>query len=383
MDLIYLDNNATTQTAPEVVEAMLPYFGEFYGNASSVHRFGQRSRKAVDDARGAVAKLIGSADSEVIFTGSGTEGVNTAIRGILAARLPRKRIITSSVEHSATRQLCAQLAREGCEIVEIGVDRSGLLNLDEFTRALSDEIALVSMLWVNNETGVIFPVEEIAALCHAHHIPFHTDATQAVGKIPVNVGRIGADAMSFAAHKFHGPKGVAGLFARRGLRLRPLLIGGTQERGKRGGTENVPGIVGMGKAAELAAAGLPDMQRVGLLRDRLERGILERIADTHVNGAIEHRAPNTSNISFALLEAEAILLLMSEQGICASAGAACSSGSLEPSPVLKAMHIEPKLAHGAVRFSLSHYTTDAEVDRTLHLLPGMIEKLRSVLPVAG
>jgi cysteine desulfurase len=383
MDLVYLDNNATTQTAPEVVEAMLPFFTEFYGNPSSVHRFGQRSRKAVEDARSSVAKLIGCADSEIIFTGSGTEGVNTAVRGMLAARAPRKRIVISSVEHSATRQLCAQLAKEGCEIVTIGVDQRGLLDLGELSRSLTDEVALVSMIWVNNETGVIFPVEKIAALCKAHHVPFHTDGTQAVGKIPVNVSEIQADAMSFAAHKFHGPKGISALFARRGLRLRPLLIGGTQERGKRGGTENVPGIVGMGRAAELAIANLPHMQRVASLRDRLERGILERIADTHVNGAVEFRIPNTSNISFALLEAEAILLLLSEQGICASAGAACSSGSLEPSPVLQAMHIDPKLAHGAVRFSLSHYTTDAEIERTLHLLPGMIEKLRNVLPVAG
>jgi cysteine desulfurase len=383
MDLIYLDNNATTQTAPEVVEAMLPYLTEFYGNPSSVHRFGQRSRKAVEDARASVAKLIGAGESEIIFTASGTESVNTAVRGILASRAPRKRLIISSVEHSATRQLAAQLAKEGFEIVTIGVDRRGLLDLDEFSKNLSDDVALVSIIWVNNETGVIFPVDKIAALCKAQHIPFHMDGTQAVGKIPVDVAEIQADAMSFAAHKFHGPKGISALFARRGLRWRPLLIGGTQERGKRGGTENVPGIVGMGRAAELAIATLPDMQRVASLRDRLERGILERIADTQVLGAVECRVPNTSNISFALLEAEAILLLMSEQGICASAGAACSSGSLEPSPVLQAMHIEPKLAHGAIRFSLSHYTTDAEIEQTLHLLPAMIEKLRSVLPVAG
>jgi len=379
--VIYLDNNATTRPDPRVVEAMQPYFLELYGNASSVHRFGQLARKAVDDARGAVAELVGCRESELVFTGSGTESVNTAVRGILAARVPRKKIVTTSVEHSATRELCQQLGREGFEIVEIDVDGLGRLNVGALGEALDEKTALVTVMWSNNETGVIFPVEMVGQICKKVGVPVHVDGTQAVGKIAVDVGKAGIDAMSFAAHKFHGPKGVAGLFVRRGMRVRPLLIGGPQERGRRGGTENVPGIVGMGMAAELAREGLAEMGRVGALRDRLERGILESISETSVNGDIERRLPNTSNISFARLEAEAILLLLSERDVCASAGAACSSGSLEPSHVLKAMKIDPRMAHGAIRFSLSRMTTEEEIGRTLGIMPAVIERLRKVMPV--
>jgi len=381
MDVVYLDNNSTTRPAPEVVEAMLPFLREFYGNPSSLHRFGGFARKAIDDARAAIAALLGCRDTELIFTGGGTESVNTAIRGILAARAPRRRIVTSTVEHAATRQLCAQLIKEGCEVTLIEVDRQGLLDLDALSAALGDDVALVTLLWANNETGVIFPMDQIAQICRHARVPLHADGTQAVGKIPVDLAQNSLDAMTFAAHKFHGPKGVAGLFLRRGMRLRPLIIGGPQERERRGGTENVPGIVGMGKAAELAADFLPRMSRVVQLRDRLERGILDGIADTSLNGSPDHRLPNTSNISFAQLEAEAILLLLSEKDICASAGAACSSGSLEPSPVLLAMKIQPRLAHGAIRFSLSRYTSEAEIDRALAVLPGVISKLRKVMPV--
>jgi cysteine desulfurase len=380
MDLVYLDNNATTKPAPEVVDAMLPYLTEFYGNPSSVHRFGQRSRQAIDEARGQIAAMIESSESELLFTGGGTEAVNTAIRGLLAARSPRKRIITSTVEHSATRELCAQLAKEGAEVVEIPVDPHGTLDLDRLRDAL-DDAALVSLLWANNETGVLFPVAQVSEMCRSKRVPFHCDATQAVGKILVDAAALGVDAMSFAAHKLHGPKGVGLLFVRRGVRIRPLVIGGPQERSRRGGTENVPGIVGAGKAAELAAAALPQMQRVAELRDELEREILSRIPDTAVNGRTDQRLPNTTNIGFARLEAEAILLLLSEQGICASAGAACSSGSLEASHVLKAMHLDDRFAHGAVRFSLSRYTTPEEIDRALDVLPPVINRLRAVLPV--
>jgi len=381
MDLIYLDNNATTRPAPEVVEAMLPYLTEWYGNPSSVHRFGQRSRQAIDEARSQLASLIGCSDSELMFTGGGTEAVNTAIRGILATRSPRKRIITTTVEHSATRELCGQLEKEGTEIVEIPVDVTGALDLDRLHDSIDDSAALVTLMWANNETGVLFPVHEIAEICRAPKVPFHCDGTQAAGKIPVDVKSAGIDAMSLASHKFHGPKGVGALFARRGLRLRPLIIGGPQERNRRGGTENVPGIVGMGKAAEMALESLPQMGRVAELRDQLERRILESIDDTAINGRTDQRLPNTTNIGFSRLEAEAILLLLSEQGICASAGAACSSGSLEPSHVLKAMHIEDRIAHGAIRFSLSRYTTRQEIDRTMEVLPGIIHRLRAVLPV--
>ncbi len=382
MDIVYLDNNATTKPAPEVVAAMLPYLTEWYGNPSSVHRFGQRARQGIDEARAQVAALLGCADAELLFTGGGTEAVNTAVRGLLSARAPRKRIVTTTVEHSATRELCQQLAKEGAELVEIGVDQQGRLDVDRLGDAITDDAALVTMMWANNETGVLFPAAEIAELCRAKRVPFHCDATQAIGKIPVNVTKLGMDAVSFASHKFHGPKGVGGLYVRRGLRFRPLMIGGPQERGRRGGTENVPGLVGMGKAAELAHAALPEMSRVNALRDRLEREILARIKDAHVNGSIDNRLPNTTNIGFARLEAEAILLLLSEQGICASAGAACSSGSLEPSHVLRAMRIDERIAHGAVRFSLSRDTTDAEIDRALDALPPIIERLRAVLPVA-
>lgn len=383
MQVVYLDNNATTKPAQEVVEAMLPYLTEWYGNPSSVHRFGQRSRHAIDQARGGVATLLGCNESELLFTSGGTEAINTAIRGLLALRSPRRRVVTTTVEHSATRELCAQLAREGTEIVEVPVDISGELDLERLRQAVDDQTALVSAMWANNETGVLFPVPEVAEICKAKRVPFHCDGTQAVGKVPVDVAGASIDVMGFAAHKFHGPKGIGGLFVRRGLRVRPLLIGGPQERSRRGGTENVPGIVGMGKAAELAIAALPQMNGVAAQRDRLEQGILDRIGSSSINGSTEHRLPNTTNIGFARLEAEAILLLLSEQGICASAGAACSSGSLEPSHVLRAMGIDERVAHGAVRFSLSRYTTEQEIDRALEILPRVIERLRAVLPVGA
>src|SRR5438552_3413994 len=314
MTLVYLDNNATTMPAPEVVAAMLPYLNEFYGNASSVHRFGQRARHAIDLARAQVALLVECAESELMFTGGGTEAINTAIRGIFSARAPRKRIVTSTVEHSATRSLCQQLAKDDvADVVEIPVDHSGALDLNELRAALMNDPALVSIMWANNETGVIFPVDQIAEICKSAKVPFHCDATQAIGKIPTDFKAIGMDAASFAAHKFHGPKGVGALYARRGLRLHPLLIGGPQERGRRGGTENVAGIVGFGVAAELARRFLPDMSRVAQHRNRLEQGILQGIDDTHVNGDANSRLPNTTNIGFARLEAEAILLLLSEQ----------------------------------------------------------------------
>jgi len=381
MDVIYLDNNATTRPAPEVVAAMHPFLTEWYGNPSSIHRFGQRARQALDEARGQIATLVGCNESELSFTGGGTESINTAIRGLLVSRAPRKRVVTTAVEHSATREFCAQLAREGFEIVTIGVDSRGALDVDRFTAAVTAETALVSVMWVNNETGVIFPVGRIAEICRAAKVPFHCDGTQAIGKLPIDVAATGIDAMSFASHKFHGPKGVGALFTRRGVRVPPLIIGGPQEHGRRGGTENVPGIVGMGKAAELALAALPHMPRLAALRDRLEKGILTSLDQTQVHGDVRNRIANTSNIGFCRLEAEAILLLLSERGVCASAGAACSSGSLEPSPILQAMKLDPKYAHGAIRFSLSRYTTEAEIDRTLGILPSVIDRLRAVLPV--
>lgn len=381
MDLIYLDNNATTMIAPEVVETMMPYLTCWYGNPSSVHRLGQQSRQAVDHARSQTAFLIGASDSEVSFTGGGTEAVNTAIRGLLSLRAPRKKVITTTVEHSATDALGKQLQTEGMELVRIDVDSQGILDIDRLQREIDENTALVTTMWANNETGVIFPITQIAEMCRAHKVPFHVDATQAVGKIPVNVRDAGVDAMSFASHKFHGPKGVGALFIRRGLRIRPHVIGGPQENNRRGGTENLPGIVGFGKAAEMCIHKMDEMNRVAFLRDRLEREILTRIEDTSVNGRLDLRVPNTTNISFARLHAEAILISLSEHGICASAGAACSSGSLEPSRVLQAMKIPERNARGAIRFSLSVYTTVEELDKAVHLLVPIIEKLRSCLPV--
>ena len=381
MELIYLDNNATTQCTPEVVAAMMPMLGEMFGNPSSTHRFGQRARQAIDEARGHVATLVHCAESELCFTGCGTESINTAIRGLLAGRGTRKKIITSAVEHSATKAQCEQLAREGVQIVTIGVDRSGALDMEQFRAALDDQTALVSIMWANNETGVIFDVNSIGMLCRAKGVPFHCDATQSIGKMPIDFQANNIDVASFSAHKFHGPKGVGALYVRKGLRVRPLLIGGPQERGRRGGTENVAGIVGMGKAAESAKFHLAEMTNVRELRDELEQGILSRVSTAHVSGDPVHRVPNTTNIGFEQLEAEAILLLLSERGICASAGSACSSGSLEPSPVIIAMGIDEKIAHGAIRFSLSRLTSEAEIQKTLEIVPAVIDRLRAVLPV--
>lgn len=381
--MIYLDNNATTKPAPEVVAAMLPYQTEWYGNPSSVHRFGQRARQGVDEARAKVADLIGCSTGEVLFTGGGTEAVNTAVRGILTARSPRKRVVTSTAEHSATRELGQQLAKEGYEVIALSVDQTGALDMSQLRAVINQETAIVSLMWANNETGVISPIEKIAKICREKQVSFHCDGTQVVGKMPVDVVGAGVDAMSFAPHKFHGPKGVGCLYLRRGVRMRPLIIGGPHESNRRGGTENVPGIVGTGVSAEVAKASLSAMERVGKLRDRLEREILARVPETQVIGDPAHRVANTTNIGFIRLEADAIVISLSEQGVCVSAGSACSSGSLEPSHVLMAMGLDERVAHGGIRFSLSKYTTEAEIDRALEILPGVIGRLRAVLPVGA
>ncbi|MBC7784429.1 MAG: aminotransferase class V-fold PLP-dependent enzyme [Burkholderiales bacterium] len=382
MRLTYLDNNATTMPAPEVVAEMNQYLTDYWGNPSSAHRFGQRARQGVDIARQQLADLVGVEANDIWFAGGGTEAVNTNIRNLLASRGHRKKIITSTVEHSATRELGLQLEREGYQVVRIGVDRQGDLDLSQLLTEVDDDTALVSMIWANNETGVVFPVDQIVAICHGCGVPFHTDATQAVGKIVTDFRAAGVDSATFASHKFHGPKGLGIAYARKGLRVRPMILGGPQERGRRGGTENVPGIVGAGKAAELAKAALADAPAIAAKRDRLQAAILQSIDEAHVNGSLVHRVPNTTNIGFSRLQSEAILLLLSEQGICASAGAACSSGSLEPSHVMRAMKVPDVIAHGAVRFSLSRYTTDEEINRCIEVLPAVINKLRAVLPVS-
>lgn len=384
MELTYLDSNATTQPAPEVVAAMAACLSETWGNPSSAHRFGQEAKRKIDEARERVAALVNVTPREITFLSGGTEATNMAIRGLLLGRTPRRKIITSKVEHSATKESCGQYAREGYEIVEIPVSPTGQLDFDAFLAALDDKTALVTMMWANNETGTLFPMERIAAVCKEKKVPLHVDLTQCLGKIKVDLATLPCDAATFAAHKFHGPKGVGAIYVRKGLRLRNLVLGGPQESNKRGGTENVPGIVGMGVAAKLAKEFIETdgMARVSQMRDRLEANILERVGDTRVNGDRQSRLPNTTNISFKSLASEPILLLLSEQGICASAGSACSSGSLEPSHVIRAMGIEDVWT-GAIRFSLSRFTTDAEVDRCLAILPGVIEKLRKVLPVSA
>jgi cysteine desulfurase len=385
--MIYLDNNATTQVDPAVREAMWPFLGEHYGNPSSTHRFGQESRQALEAARHQLASLLGCDVRELVFTSGGTESDNAAIHGLLAVRAPRKLIVTSTVEHSAVRTPLQALAKSAHTVIEIPVDPQGAIDLDLLAKTLADrapDIALVSIMWANNETGVLFDIPRIGELCRSHSVPLHVDGVQTVGKIPFSLRDLPVDLFSISAHKFHGPKGTGALYVRRGARWAPFIKGGPQERDRRGGTENVAGIVGMGVAAQLAAAALAsqtEWHRVAKLRDDFEREVLRRIPDSHINGNPAHRLPNTTNIGFAGLEAEAILLLLSEQDICASAGAACSSGSLEPSHVLRAMHLPDRIAHGAIRFSLSRRTSESDIHAALAVLPGVIERLRVTLPV--
>ena len=384
--MIYLDNNATTQIHPEVLAAIQPWLGEKYGNPSSTHLLGQESRQAVEQARYEVAALLKCHISEVIFTSGGTEADNAAILGTLAARPDKKTIITSTVEHSAVREPLQALAASGYHIIEVPVDERGHLNTVALAEHLANpDVALLSLMWANNETGVIFDIQAIGTLAASHRVPFHTDAVQAVGKIPIAFASLPVDMLSVSAHKFHGPKGVGALLVKRRTPWQPLLRGGPQERDRRGGTENVPAIVGMGAAARRAAASLAAPEytvQIATLRDRLEQGILSQVPDTSVNGDRLERVANTTNISFTGLEAQAILILLSQHEICVSAGAACSSGSLEPSHVLRAMRIPEPQAHGAVRFSLSTFTTPAEVDQVINILPPLISRLRSVLPTS-
>ncbi len=384
--MIYLDNNATTALHPDALQAMLPYLTEHYGNPSSMHRFGQDARQAVEHARHQLSALIDCEPRELLFTSGGTESNNAALHGLLAARAPRKLLITSTVEHSAIREPAAALAKAGYELITIGVDQGGALDMHKLAATLAaraEDAALVSIMWANNETGVLFDPVAIGDLCRRHRVPFHVDAVQALGKIPFSLKQLPVDLLSLSAHKFHGPKGIGALFVRRNTRWQPWQRGGPQERDRRGGTENVAAIVGMGAAAAIARQALDThaYAAVAALRDRLERTLLERIPDTSINGDPARRLPTTANLSFARLEAEAILLLLSEQNLCASAGAACSSGSLEPSPVIRAMGIPDPIAHGAIRFSLSRFTTDADIDAALAILPGVIGRLRATLPV--
>ncbi len=382
MRTVYLDNNATTAVAPEVLQAMLPFFRDRYGNPSSMHAFGGDVARDIEQARERLAALLGAEhSSEILFTSCGTESDNTAILSTLDAYPDRKQVITTRVEHPAVLSLAKHLERKGYEVVRIGVDRDGNLDMVELREALAEHTAIVSVMWANNETGVVFPVEEIARMAHEVGALFHTDAVQAVGKLPIDMRSSSIDLLALSGHKLHAPKGVGALYVRRGTKFRPFVIGGHQERNRRGGTENVPGIVALGKAAELAREHVRDEQtRVRALRDKLENGLLERVPDAIVNGGRERRLPNTTNVSFEFVEGEAILLLMDRAGICASSGSACTSGSLEPSHVLRAMGVPFTFAHGSVRFSLSRYNTDEDVDHVLRELPPIITRLREISP---
>ncbi len=374
--IIYLDNNATTQPLPEVVEAMLPFLRESYANPSSVHQFGQTARHHVECAREQVASLIGGSPREIVFTGSGTESINLAMRGAMNLNPERRRIVLTPVEHPAVLRVAERLEAEGYSIDYVGVDGQGRIDEAEWADRMSDETALASLLHANNETGVVTDVAKLAGIAADHGVPVHVDAVQSAGKLPIDVGSWPVALVSFSAHKFHGPKGVGALFVRRRTRLAPLIVGGNQERELRGGTENVAGIVGMGAAAEAAVRDGEDVARSVLgLRDSLERGISEGVAFAQVNASGAERIYNTTNISFRTLEAEAILILLSEAGVCASSGSACSSGSLEPSHVLKAMDVDERVAHGAVRFSLSRFTTAEEVNHVVALMPRLLDKL--------
>ena len=378
---IYLDNNATTKVDPEVVEAMLPYLREYYGNPSSMHTFGGQVGKAVKQARENVASLLGAEPSEIVFNSGGTEGDNAAIRAALQAQPNKRHIITTQVEHPAVLNVCKQLQKQGYRVTYISVNGQGELNLSELEASLTEETALVSVMYANNETGVIFPVEEIGRRAKEYGALFHVDGVQAVGKIPVNMNNSSIDMLTLSGHKFHAPKGIGALYVRRGVRFRPLVIGGGQERGRRAGTENVPGIVALGKACELELLHLDAaVEKQKRLRDRLEKFIVENVGECEVNGGATHRLPNTTNIGFKYIEGEAILLLLNQHGICASSGSACSSGSLEPSHILRAMGIPYTTLHGSIRFSLSRYTTDADIDAVLEVLPSIVSRLRELSP---
>jgi cysteine desulfurase len=379
--VIYMDNNATTQVAPEVLEEMTPYLTQLYGNPSSMHTFGGQVAHKIRDARQQVAALLGCDVDEVIFTSCGTESDNTAIMGMLAAVPNKRTVITTRVEHPAVLSPCRTLEQHGYRIIELNVDKHGNLDMAEFESSLNEDIALVTVMNANNETGVIFPIEKMAAVCKDKEVPFHTDAVQAAGKIPLNMKQSNIDLLSLSGHKLHAPKGIGALYVRRGTRLSPYMLGGHQEANRRGGTENVAGIVALGKACELAQRFMEDENTfVKELRDRLQEKILASCPDCMVNGDLQNRLPNTLNISFEFIEGESILMMLDRFGICASSGSACTSGSLEPSHVLRAMGVPFTAAHGSIRFSLSRYNTQEEVDFVADKLPAIVNRLRQLSP---
>jgi cysteine desulfurase len=381
MKTIYFDNNATTAVAPEVLEEMLPYLRELYGNPSSMHTFGGQLHRKIEEARAKVAALLGAEPEEVVFTSCGTESDNTAIMSAVEAFPQKRHIITTRVEHPAVLNFCKHLARKGFRVSFLPVNSSGQLNIDDLSKAIDDDTVAVSVMHANNEIGNIYPVREIAEILKERRILFHTDAVQAVGKIPINLKTLPVDMLSLSGHKLHAPKGVGALYVRKGTRFFPYIIGGHQEKGRRAGTENIASIIGLGKACELAMKNMAEeVTYLMKLRDRLESTLMKTCPDVRVNGDAGSRLPNTTNISFEYVEGEAILLRLNEYGICASSGSACTSGSLEPSHVLRAMGVPFTAIHGSIRFSLSRYNTEAEIDKAVEIMPGIIDELRRLSP---
>lgn len=381
MKEIYLDNNATTRVDDAVFEEMRPYFCELYGNPSSMHYFGGQVQKKVDEARQRVAALIGAHPEEIIFTACGTESDNAAIRSALEVFPNKRHVITTRVEHPAVLTLCRGLSKHGYRVTELNVDGEGRLDMDELRSAIDENTAIVSVMYANNETGVVFPIEDVGRIVKEKGALFHTDAVQAVGKIPLNMAESTIDMLSLSGHKLHAPKGIGILYVRRGVPFRPLLVGGHQEKSRRAGTENTASIIALGKACEIAGVHLVDENtRVKAMRDRLERELLRLIPAARINGGQAERLPNTLSIAFEFVEGELILLYLSELGICASSGSACTSGSLEPSHVLRAMGVPFTCAHGSIRFSLSRYTTDEEIDTVVRELPQIIRRGREMSP---
>jgi cysteine desulfurase len=380
--IIYLDNNATTQVDPAVVEEMVPYLSTFWGNPSSGYSFGAQVRKAVDLARERVAALLGCQPSEVVFTSGGTESNNTAINAALRVDPKRQHIVTTAVEHSAILRYCEDLTKRSCGVTFVGVNEEGELDLTELERSIRPDTAIVSVMWANNETGVVYPIDAIAEIARRKDVFFHTDAVQAVGKVPIKVSERGISFLSLSAHKLHGPKGVGALYVNRKARFSPMIFGGSQENKRRAGTENVASIVGLGKAAELALAALDKEQtRIHELRDRFESELLQKIPGVVVNGNPESRLGNTSNLAFPGIDAQALLLMFDQKGICSSIGSACLTGSLQSSHVLRAMKLDEERARGSVRFSLGRYNTSAQIEKALEVIPPIIEKLRALSPV--
>lgn len=383
-NVIYFDNNATTQVAPEVLEAMLPFFKDLYGNASSMHSFGGQVGKHIANAREQIASLLGATPDEILFTSCGTESDNTAVMSALETQPEKKHFITTRVEHPAMLAMGDYLEKKGYEVTYLSVDSKGNLDLAELEAAIRPDTALVSTMFANNETGTVFPVAKIADIVKSKGVLFHVDAVQAVGKEVIDLQKLPIDFLALSGHKLHAPKGIGVLYIRRGTRFRPFIRGGHQERGRRAGTENAPYIVGLGKACELAGNNLiKERTEVARLRDMLEQGIVSKIDHAIINGDKDHRLPNTTNISFEAVEGEAILLMLDQFGICASSGSACTSGSLEPSHVLRAMGVPFNYAHGSIRFSLSRYSTEEEVKKVIEVTPKIIENLRAISPFRG